>query len=151
MSDKLEGLPSETQRVFSILEIGDSDTCWEWKGIKAPNGYGRINVKRDKWTSVAAHRWIYEHIHGPIDKSLDMDHLCRNRSCVNPNHLEPVTRSVNIKRGVISSRLKTQCKRGHEYSESNTRRQKGFGTRSCRECEKIRSKRKYAERKGLSI
>src|SRR6185369_15212594 len=66
--------------------------CWTWKGTLY-QGYGRFG-------SIAAHRWLYQRLHGPLSKNLVLDHLCRNRSCVNPLHLEPVSNVENIRRGL---------------------------------------------------
>ena len=80
---------------------------------------------------MAAHRFAYEMLVGPIPEGLDLDHLCRVRHCVNPNHLEPVTRSENLRRGIRprlpqndrigdKNRAKTHCPKGHPYDEANT-------------------------------
>jgi hypothetical protein len=72
--------------------------CWLWLRWRDPNGYGRISQSR--WgRSLLAHRWYYEQRHGPIAAGLHLDHLCRRPSCVNPDHLEPVTNRENILRG----------------------------------------------------
>ena len=70
--------------------------CWEWQGSMVENGYGVVSVNG---ANIKAHRRYYEVLVGPIPPGLDLDHLCRNRACVNPDHLEPVTRSVNLIRG----------------------------------------------------
>lgn len=70
--------------------------CWQWTGAIDKTGYGRFTIGRGR--SQAAHRFAYELHVGPILPGLDLDHLCRNRWCVNPAHLEPVTRSVNLSR-----------------------------------------------------
>src|SRR6185295_6552302 len=69
--------------------------CWIWKSALDTGGYGQFyDVK-----TINSHRWTYQHFIGPIPPGLDLDHLCRNRACCNPMHLEPVTRSENILRG----------------------------------------------------
>ena len=84
----------------------DSESgCWIWTGTKIWNGYG-------VYSGQVAHRKAYEIFVGPVPDGLDLDHLCRNRGCVNPAHLEPVTRSVNLRRGFEA----TGCKNGHGYS-----------------------------------
>ena len=90
-----------------------TETCWIWQG-KKDYGYGRVGMNG---THHRAHRLIYEALKGPIPEGLQLDHLCRNRSCVNPNHLEPVTGAQNCRRGIGS---KTHCKHGHEFTEENT-------------------------------
>ena len=74
---------------------GDVVTCWLWDGYVMPNGYGQFNTGRK---TVLAHRWAYESMRHQIPQGLDLDHLCETRRCVNPWHLEPVTRSVNLSR-----------------------------------------------------
>lgn len=70
--------------------------CWVWNGAKSPLGYGRVS-RDGRWQE--AHRVVYEDLRGPIPKGLSLDHLCRNPSCVNPDHLEPVTHRENLRRG----------------------------------------------------
>lgn len=95
------------------------DECWEWIGCKS-NGYGRFSVLAENGL---VHRYSYKLHKGKIPKGLTIDHLCRNRQCVNPKHLEAVTHRVNILRGVGASAKnakKTHCKRGHLFSKKNT-------------------------------
>ena len=82
-----------------------------------------------------AHRWAYEDKVGPIPEGLDIDHLCRVRACVNPGHLEPVTRAENIRRAAAA---KNACPAGHAYTEDNTYIRPGTVHRRCRECAKER-------------
>ncbi|HEY7824270.1 MAG TPA: HNH endonuclease signature motif containing protein [Acidimicrobiia bacterium] len=80
-------------------KVDASGDCWEWIGATAGNGYGKINVKgRDHYPEFA-HRVGWELLVGPIPDGLVIDHLCRNTLCVNPDHLEPVTHKVNVRRG----------------------------------------------------
>jgi hypothetical protein len=119
------------------------DGCWLWLDSLS-RGYGQfyVETKNDKRVIVAAHRFSYELAKGFISDNLVIDHLCRQRSCVNPHHLEPVTSKENVLRGeglpAINSQ-KTSCKRGHEFTEENTYVYKNM--RSCRKCtyNKIRS------------
>ena len=93
--------------------------CWPWLASLINTGYGKFWIDAH-W--VLAHRFAYELLVGAIPEGLTLDHLCRNRSCVNPNHLEPVTKQVNILRGVgVASRnsIKTHCPAGHPYAGSN--------------------------------
>lgn len=115
---------------FYVQREGD---CWIWTGKRLPAGYGRMSYG-GKWN--LAHRMSYTHLVGPIPEGLDLDHLCRNRACVNPAHLEPVTRSVNLRRGVGGPAInaaKTHCIRGHEFTPENTAIAER-GKRRCRKC-----------------
>jgi len=103
--------------------------CWLWRGQVNKSGYGVLSVGgRHR----LAHRWAYEHRFGSIAKGLTLDHLCRTSICVNPEHCEPVTAGVNVKRGGKS--LITHCPQGHPYDAANTVVSRG--RRHCRECRK---------------
>jgi hypothetical protein len=107
--------------------------CWDWVAGKLSSGYGSFRTGN---RAHVAHRYAYEALIGPIPDGLQLDHLCRNRSCVNPDHLEVVTQRVNLARGVsppaINAR-KTHCSRGHEFTDENTYRSPD-GYRGCRTC-----------------
>jgi hypothetical protein len=92
----------------------------------------------------SAHRWAYEAFVGPIPEGLEIDHLCRNRACVNPAHLDPVTHQENMSRGK-AARM-THCHKGHPFDEANTRME-AYGSRRCKECNNAASRR-YRERKA---
>lgn len=125
-------------RFFKKLE--KSEACWFWKNNLTENGYGRFYYKGKV---LLAHRWAYEFYKGPIPKELELDHLCRNRNCVNPDHLEPVSRKENVKRGLgplLAKKRqedKTMCPVGHPYSEENTSvyiKKNGKPNRRCKIC-----------------
>ena len=106
--------------------------CWLWLGHVKANGYGTINVKvDDRWLTQNAHRVSYEAFIGPVPDGSDLDHTCRLRCCVNPGHLEPVSRSENLRRSPLMARQadKATCPNGHPYSGVNSR-----GARVCRTC-----------------
>jgi len=109
---------------------GDDD-CWRWGGFVDSGGYGRTYWKGESW---AAHRVAYELERGMIPAGLFLDHLCRNRACVNPDHLEPVSHQENMRRGARAQQ--THCKNGHPFDEENTYRSKR--SRHCRICQKAR-------------
>jgi hypothetical protein len=115
--------------------VDRSGQCWMWTGLVLPCGYGRLSVDGKQ---VYAHRYSYEQTVGPIPEGLELDHLCRVRACVNPNHLEPVTRRENIRRGVsvvAANAVKTHCRNGHPFDEANTYI-RANGGRECRPCRK---------------
>lgn len=108
--------------------------CIIWTAYRNEHGYGKF-----RWNgkSQRAHRVAYEAEVGPIPDGLVLDHLCRTPSCVNPQHLEPVTVQENFRRGLRIHALKTHCPRGHEYTEANTYRGRGSAKRECRACNAI--------------
>lgn len=121
--------------------------CWEWTGAKTSGGYGHFWVNPVR---VVCHRYAYEQLVGQIPEGLQLDHLCRNRACVNPNHLEPVTQQVNILRGfsiATSNRLKTHCPKGHPYSAENTYIHPKNNGRICRTCARERTRANREKRK----
>jgi hypothetical protein len=129
------------------LLVDKTDTCWTWTGPTA-RGYGRYYDRRDD-RRYMAHRWAYEHLVGTIPPSLQLDHLCRNSLCVNPEHLEPVTAKENNSRSRSPSAVnatKTQCKWGHEFTPENTYVPPGTRKRHCRTCAKIANQRHSAKR-----
>lgn len=107
--------------------------CQIWDGARSGRRYGGLGRGAERRL---AHRVAYEQAHGPIPAGLEIDHLCRNPLCVNPDHLEAVTHRENVLRGVGPTALnarKTHCKRGHEFSPENTYRDPAGGRR-CRQC-----------------
>jgi HNH endonuclease len=121
-------------RFWEKVEKNKTD-CWEWTAAKL-KGYGWFNIGGK---SVSAHRLSYEMLVGDIPEGLQLDHLCRNRGCVNPDHLEPVTPRVNTLRGEALSAKRsrmTHCIRGHEFTEENTWVSKK-NQRRCKKCKAI--------------
>ena len=117
----------------------DPDECWVWKGTILKKGYGRI-MRFGK--QLHAHRMVWELLVGPLTSDEVLDHLCRNRACVNPNHLEPVGNKDNVLRGegpTAQNARKTHCPQGHPYDETNTYRIR-TGGRACRTCARIRTR-----------
>ncbi len=119
--------------------IVDEDTgCWVWTGVHTRK-YGRAYYEGAFWL---AHRVVFTLLSGEIPKGLEIDHLCRNGSCVNPDHLEPVTHQENMRRAA-----KTHCIRGHDLSDGRVYFREGKPYRVCLECRRAhraaRSARKY--------
>jgi|GEM_PF-1060480 len=105
-------------------KVHKTETCWLYIGPKARGGYGATSSRNSKRYPVLAHRLAYELLRGMVPRGLELDHLCRVRHCVNPDHLEPVTRRENIRRGVSPAAihaLKTHCVNGHPFSPDNTK------------------------------
>ena len=131
-------LPTIPERFFQKIWFPPcEDDCWLWTGSRDPAGYGRLY---SRGRILRAHRLSYEIHVGPIPTGLVIDHLCRNTSCVNPTHLEPVTNYVNVVvRGVTSAaavnRRKTHCSNDHPYSPENT--YTSGGVRYCHICRKV--------------
>jgi hypothetical protein len=132
-----------------IVQVGDDplDSCWEWTWGKTPKGYGFFSVQGKQ---TYAHRWAYEFFRAEIPAGLHIDHLCRNRSCANPWHLEPVSPAENYRRGEMQLRrleahaARTHCKWGHPFSGDNLRLTPR-GHRRCVTCERTRRSRRNKE------
>lgn len=135
------------ERIAARILVDDNG-CWIWQGGLTKNGYGTIGFDRKKFY---VHRASYTAHVGEIPAGLDLDHLCRVRSCCNPEHLEPVTRSENLRRSPLVGRTgssPTHCKRGHEFTPENTRpvwyvRVDGSrgATRACIACRRLAEER----------
>lgn len=147
-------------RFWDKVRRSGEDDCWEWTAYTTPRGYGHFAIRHG--LKMLAHRFAYELLVGPIPEGLELDHtchtkdpacvagdLCSHRRCVNPAHLEPVTKRENGKRsraGVFYS-AKTQCPSGHAYDEENTRWY--GGRRYCRACHRDRGRAARRAAKGL--
>ncbi len=137
---------SVQRRFWPKVAKAASGKCWEWLAGHSPDGYGQF---WNGFTMIRSHRQAYILSVGPVPDGLTLDHLCRNRNCVNPEHLEAVTMRENVMRGygrgAINAR-KTQCVNGHLFSEENTYKHPD-GHRACRACNRITSYR-YRKRQA---
>lgn len=142
-----------SERIASKFRI-DAKGCWRWTGYVAPSGYAR-----QTWTmpgdgkkrSHSAHRLSYMMFKGDLIDGMEIDHLCRVRDCINPAHLEQVTRRVNTLRSNAPSAknaVKTRCPKGHPYSGKNLYTGPN-GARYCRICTRENARR-YCKRKALA-
>lgn len=132
------------ERFMEKVVLIPESTCWYWIGSTIPQGYGYFSHNGKKRV---AHRVSYELFVGPLDTQKQIDHLCRERGCVNPRHLEPVSAHENVHRSdrTIASihSKKTHCPRGHQYNEENTHRN-AKGGRRCRACDRIVHRKGYS-------
>lgn len=115
--------------------------CWEWQRSRNAAGYGEVSLSDYLHVSKLIHVLTYTILVGPVPEGLELDHLCRNRACCNPEHLEAVTHAVNIERGKWEERKRewfkqqTHCRNGHEYTFENTHIRTD-GRRRCRTCQR---------------
>lgn len=129
---------SATER-FALQHVVMPNGCWEWTGTKTAGGYGQFTLNGVRTT---AHRASYVLHVDEVPPTWHVDHLCRNRGCVNPAHLEAVTAQENGMRSGnprLMRKFDTHCQRGHEFTDANTIR-KANGTRRCRECANARDR-----------
>lgn len=140
--DVLKSLPPNF-----VAKLEFSGECWLWRGGTSGDGYGRFKYER---RMVSAHRLAYELVVGTIPKGKELDHLCRNRACCNPVHLDPVTCRTNLLRGETAAAAnvrKTHCPAGHPYDAENTYlRADRPGTRDCKKC-RNNAAREYQRRR----
>lgn len=132
-------------RLIARIAVDDNG-CWNYPTLN-DGGYGVIGRGHRSAGTLRTHRVMYELLIGPIPAGLVLDHLCRNRACCNPDHLEPVTQAENNARGIRKS-AQTHCAKGHALSGDNLR--ETARQRICRTCERIRS-REYQQRKRAAM
>ena len=144
--------PRSTWCRFNEKLIPGPGDCWYWRaGHFKKTGYAMFSIRGQdgKWRPTVAHRVAYELYIGEIPAGLDLDHLCQNRGCVNPWHLEPVTRAVNLSRGMSPAAVavrENRCAAGHEYTPENTYRKPSQpNKRICRECMRRRDNARNAD------
>ncbi|GGS27877.1 HNH endonuclease [Streptomyces parvus] len=133
----------DMRRFWSKVMV-DASGCLLWTAGQIGNGYGQFYFQG---RSVLAHRFAFTVLVGAIPEGLQLDHLCRVRSCVNPNHLEPVTARENVLRGETTpaaNLAKAACPAGHVYDATNTRI-RANGSRECRTCDAAREQKRREE------
>jgi HNH endonuclease len=140
---RLRGHP-ESERFWSKVEA--SGVCLEWTAGRNQDGYGNFQLS-DTGAPVAAHVWAYEHLIGPVPIGMELDHLCRNRGCVDPSHTQPVPHRINVLRGIglaAQNACKTHCIRKHEFTPENTYQERNGEQfrRVCRTCRRARDARR---------
>jgi hypothetical protein len=135
-----------------LLRVEKTDKCWDWAKYLNRDGYGVFCLA--KAVNITAHRFSYQYYKGVIPEGMEIDHICSNRKCVNPDHLELATHLENVRRGVARGgyknngkhlinyqKDKTHCLHGHEYRGDNLIVDKWSGGRRCKICEKAKFKR----------
>ena len=130
----------------AMQKVDASGPCWLWTGAGTQNGYGNIRVKGK---THLAHRVVWEELVGPIPDGRVIDHLCKVRSCVNPDHMEIVTQRENVlrgKAGLRGVRRATHCLRGHPFTPDNTLVSPSGESRQCRTCKRLRARKDWADR-----
>lgn len=135
MSKRFRGKGPPEERFWNFVLPEPNSGCWLWSGSLVWGGYGQFKVSRN---TVRAHRFSYQFLVGPIPDGLHLDHKCRVRSCVNPDHLRPVTIRENNLLGegpAAWNMAKTHCPAGHEYTPENTRIGGRNKSRFCRACQ----------------
>lgn len=146
-SNGLRRVPSLEEAFWKRVERRDENECWPWQGALTSGGYGQMgHGRRGEDKKYVAHRLAYELLVGPIPDGLVIDHLCRNRACVNPTHMEPVTSGENVLRGVgwggTHSR-KAHCPLGHPLEGDNlSQYHLWMGQRKCLTCHANRERKR---------
>ena len=141
-------LPMNILTKIRLVDGPLPEPCWEWTGARDADGYGRLGVNGN---NRKAARVTYTILRGPISKNLELDHLCRNRACVNPSHLEQVPHEINVARGNagIEQSNRTHCSQGHPFDSTNT--YSYSGKRGCIICRRERSRKHRLMRENYVV
>ena len=156
MRSRTKAIPvfSDHERFFKFIKISQGGDCWDWIGAKNSDGYGMflfsnglVRARRQ----FRAHRVSYSIFKGELSKDLVIDHICRNKSCVNPDHLREVTNKVNIIENSSSiaalHKAKNFCSNGHEYTIENTFYRSNASHRNCKQCNRNNANNYYLKKK----
>jgi hypothetical protein len=150
VTDLLNKLPKRIRGKIKVSEtyFYNGTPCWEWTGrlskVKYGAGYARICIDGQEQY---VHILVYEILVGPVEKGLQLDHICRITWCVRYDHVEPVSQAENIRRASLFHQIVTHCKNGHEYTPKNTRINVVNGYKMCKICNQTdKSKRYYRTR-----
>lgn len=130
---------------WARLSIPHAVACWTFTGAPSTNGYGQVYFDGRLHT---AHVVMWELQHGPVTAGMQLDHLCRNRLCSNPAHLEPVTGLINTRRSPTHNGAKRACPKGHLYAGANLRVRSSDGARLCRECHNADARERKRRRRA---
>ena len=136
-------------RFMAKIEVDPTTDCWNWTGNLGWQGYGQFWSEKQK--TVRAHRWSFNRWNDAVPDGMQLDHLCRNRKCANPFHLESVTPRENVLRGdtpASRNAAKAECNEGHPLAGPNLRIN-SRGDRVCRECSRAASRRVTQKRKQM--
>lgn len=150
LQNSADGQPwREAMKFLAKVDATDSG-CWLWTGLLDPGGYGLYRIGSNVQL---AHRVAYVNFVGSIPDGLTIDHLCQRRACVNPAHLEPVSRSENTERSWTANRWRRPptCPQGHLYDEANTYRNPKTGWRMCRACLAAKARRRRLRNRTSAI
>jgi hypothetical protein len=156
---KRTGSPFTVRRVVGLSAeerfwqyVNKTDDCWLWTGATS-HGYGNFYLPREgrTTTQIQAHVFAYQTLRGPVPEGLVIDHLCRTKRCVRPDHLDPVTQQLNVIRGDVARVLRENtCRHGHEYTPENTHINRK-GAKVCRICMRASQARYRAKVRGQSM
>jgi hypothetical protein len=147
---KFESVRGATDEERFWAKVEPTGFCWNWTAAREYSGHGMFNLGAEyDRRPVRAHRFAYETLVGLIPEGLELDHLCRNRACVNPDHLEPVTHEENMRRGFAPSQALNRrgvCAQGHDTRNDENVFIAKSGRRTCKICA-ARRQREYLDRK----
>lgn len=136
-------------RIWNRITVNSETGCWESTLSLNAQGYTQV---RWKGRTMRLHRLIYTHLVGPVPLDIHLDHLCRNRACCNPRHIEPVSGRENVMRGdgfASVNANKTHCPRDHEYDARNTYHD-STGARRCRQCARLTQNERRRQRRNTN-